>query len=213
MIRRRFLIACAALLAFAGTAALPSAGHADARSEAAAKFIQDLGARAIDVLVKPSLGREESMKRFRVLLNEGFDVPYISRFVLGANWRTATPQQQQEYGTLFERLIVQVYADRFSQYSGQNLDVNETLKITGHRPEGDSDAIVNSQIIRPDAPPVAVDWRVRQRGDTMKVIDVAVEGVSMSVTQRSEFSSVIQRGGGQIESLLQTLRQRVGTAG
>ena len=59
---------------------------------------------------------------------------------------------------------------------------------------------------------MAVDWRVRPRGDGLKVIDVAVEGVSMSVTQRSEFSSVIQRGGGQIESLLQTLRQRVGSA-
>ena len=176
MNRRRFLVACAALLAIAGTVAFPSAGRADARSDAAAKFIQDLGARAIDVLVKPQLARDESMRRFRVLLNEGFDVPYISRFVLGQNWRTATPQQQQEYGALFERLIVQVYADRFAQYSGKNLDVNETLKITGSRPEGDTDSIVSSQIIRPDAPPVAVDWRVRPRGDALKVIDVAVEG-------------------------------------
>lgn len=213
MNRRRFIIACAALLAFAGTVTLPSAGRADARSDAAAKFVQDLGARAIDVLVKPHLARDEAMKRFRVLLNEGFDVPYISRFVLAQYWRAATPEQQQEYGTLFERLIVQVYADRFAQYSGQNLDVNETLKITGSHPEGETDAIVNSQIIRPDAPPVAVDWRIRNRDGKQKVIDVAVEGVSMSVTQRSEFSSVIQRGGGQIEALLQTLRQRVGTAG
>jgi phospholipid transport system substrate-binding protein len=212
MNRRRFLVTCAALLAIAGTVAFPSPGRADARSDAAAKFIQDLGARAIDVLVKPQLARDESMRRFRVLLNEGFDVPYIGRFVLGQNWRSATPQQQQEYTALFERLIVQVYADRFAQYSGKNLDVNETLKITSHRPEGDTDSIVSSQIIRPDAPPVAVDWRVRPRGDALKVIDVAVEGVSMSVTQRSEFSSVIQRGGGQIESLLQTLRQRVGSA-
>ena len=52
MNRRRFLIACAALLAFAGTVTLPSAGRADARSDAAAKFVQDLGARAIDVLVR-----------------------------------------------------------------------------------------------------------------------------------------------------------------
>jgi phospholipid transport system substrate-binding protein len=213
MNRRRFILACAALLAFAGTATLPSAGRADTRSDAAAKFVQDLGARAIDVLVKPQLAREESMRRFRVLLNEGFDVPYISRFVLAQYWRAATPQQQQEYGTLFERLIVQVYADRFAQYSGKNLDVNETLKITGSRSDGDTDSIVSSQIIRPDAPPVAVDWRIRNRDGKQKVIDVAVEGVSMSVTQRSEFSSVIQRGGGQIEALLDTLRQRVGAAG
>jgi phospholipid transport system substrate-binding protein len=164
------------------------------------------------VLVKPNIAREESMKRFRGMLNEGFDVPYISRFVLGRYWQSATPEQQQEYSRLFERLIVQVYADRFAQYSGQNLSLEETLKITGHRPEGDNDSIVSTQIIRPDAPPVAVDWRVRHRGDTMKIIDVAVEGVSMSVTQRSEFASVIQRGGGQISALLDSLRQRVSSA-
>jgi phospholipid transport system substrate-binding protein len=212
MTRRRFLIACAALLAFASTVAHPSAGYADARSQAAAGFIQDLGARAIDVLVKPALGRDESMRRFRVMLNEGFDVPYISRFVLGRYWQAATPQQQQEYGTLFERLIVLVYADRFALYSGKIQGVNETLKVMGNRPEGDNDSIVSTQIIRPDAPPVAVDWRVRHRADSMKIIDVAVEGVSMSVTQRSEFASVIQRGGGQISALLDTLRQRVSTA-
>src|SRR5688500_17689728 len=185
MNRRRFLVACAVLSALAGTVAFPSAGRADARSEAAAEFIRDLGARAIDVLVKPRLARAESMRRFRVLLNECFDVPYISRFVLGQYWRRATQQQQREYGALFERLIVQVYADRFAQYSGRDLDVNETLKITDHRPVGETDSIVSSQIIRPDGPPVAVDWRVRSRGDALKVIDVAVEGVSMSVTQKS----------------------------
>jgi phospholipid transport system substrate-binding protein len=81
--------------------------------------------------------------------------------------------------------------------------VKKTLKILGSRPEGETDALVSTQLIRPDAPPVAVDWRVRQRGSQDKVIDVAVEGVSMSVTQRQEFASVIQRGGGQIEALLQ----------
>ena len=86
------------------------------------------------------------------------------------------------------------------------------IPATRH-PEGETDSIVSSQIIPPDAPPVAVDWRIRPRGDALKVIDVAVEGVSMSVTQRSEFSSVIQRGGGNIEALLQSLRQRVGEAG
>ena len=43
----------------------------------------------------------------------------------------------------------------------------------------------------------------------MKIIDVAIEGISMSVTQRDEFSSVIQRGGGRVEALLASLREKV----
>jgi phospholipid transport system substrate-binding protein len=50
---------------------------------------------------------------------------------------------------------------------------------------------------------VRVDWRVRGG----KVIDVIVEGVSMSVTQRSEFSSIIQRNGGDIEALITHLQK------
>lgn len=208
MITRRIFIAAAALLAFAGWATAPVSASADPRSESAARFVQDLGARAVEILITPDLQRQEIENRFRTLLNEGFDVPYIGRFVLGRNWNAATPEQRQEYLELFERLIVKVYADRFSEYSGQNLDSGETLKILGHRPEGERDAIVQSQIVRPDGPPVTVEWRVRQRDGQNKIIDVAVEGVSMSVTQRNEFASVIQRGGGSIEALLNALRQR-----
>ena len=51
--------------------------------------------------------------------------------------------------------------------------------------------------------PIRVDWRVR-RG---KVIDVIVEGVSMSVTQRSEFASIIQRNGGKVSALINHLKK------
>jgi phospholipid transport system substrate-binding protein len=208
MITRRIIIAATALLALAGWTTVPVPASADSRSEAAASFVQDLGARAVDILVTPNLQRQDTENRFRALLNEGFDVPYIGRFVLGRYWNGATPAQRQEYLELFELLIVKVYADRFSEYSGQNLDSSETLRILGHRPEGERDAIVQSQIVRPDGPPVMVEWRVRERDGQNKIIDVAVEGVSMSVTQRNEFASVIQRGGGSVEALLDALRQR-----
>jgi phospholipid transport system substrate-binding protein len=209
MIKRRLFIAVTALLALAGTVLTPSA-FAQTRSEEASRFVADLGARAIEVLVEPGIGREDQARRFNLLLNEGFDVPYIGRFVLGRYWQAATEAERSEYLELFEKLIIGVYADRFAQYSGRDLKASETLKILGHRDEGERDAIVSSQINRPDGPPVAVDWRVReQRDDGFKVIDVAVEGVSMSVTQRNEFASVIQRGGGRIEALLQALRERV----
>ena len=60
-----------------------------------------------------------------------------------------------------------------------------------------------SQITHPDASqPTTIDWRVRQQDGKMGVIDVIVEGISLSVTQRQEYASVIQNSGGQIDGLL-----------
>ena len=66
-----------------------------------------------------------------VILGNTFDVPGIAKFALGRYWRTLTPEQQTEYTGLFEQMVVKTYADRFSDYNG------EQFKVTGSRPDGD----------------------------------------------------------------------------
>ena len=51
------------------------------------------------------------------------------------------------------------------------------------------------------------DWRVRDEKGELRIIDVMVEGLSMAVTQRSEFSSVARKSG--IDGLLQSLRENI----
>ncbi|HYH37331.1 MAG TPA: ABC transporter substrate-binding protein [Azospirillum sp.] len=201
MLTRRHLLTGAALLALSGWAALNPV-FAQSADPGAGAFIQKLGTEAINSFANKSQPKPAALAKFKQLLNEGFDVPYIGRWVLGRYWNQASPQQQQEYQQLFEQLIVKTYAERFVEYSG------ETFKITGTRPEGESDTMVTTQIIRPAGPPVAVDWRVRKRDAGYKIIDVVVEGVSMGVTQRQEFASVIQSNGGKIDGLIQALRQK-----
>jgi phospholipid transport system substrate-binding protein len=184
-------------------AALSAPVPARAAPSDAAGFISDLGERAINVLTSTK-SEPERETAFRKLFDEGFDVPGIARFVLGPYWRTATDAQRDEFTKLFETYIIHAYVVRFSAYSGQQ------LKITGSRPEGDN-ALVNSQITGiSNSPPVKVDWRVAKLDSGYKITDVIVEGVSMAVTERQEFASVIQRGGGQLEALLKALRERSG---
>ena len=168
-------------------------------------FIADLGARAINVLTSTS-SETERERQFRGLFEEGFDVNEIARFVLGPYWRTATDAQRAEFIKLFEDYVVHAYTVRFNAYAGQQ------LKVLGARPEGDNAWVVQSQIALPNSnqPPVRVDWRVTKHGDTYKIADVTVEGVSMALTQRQEFASVIQRNGGQLEALLKVLREKTG---
>ncbi|MFA6280271.1 MAG: ABC transporter substrate-binding protein [Bdellovibrionales bacterium] len=173
-----------------------------------AKFIQSLGDRAIAILANKASSPEERNTQFRNMLRETFDLPTIARFVLGRNsWATATPEQQKEYMDLFETLVVKTYSDRFALYTGEGFKVRSSV------PEGDKDVIVTSDITHPDgSAPTTVTWRVRERDGKMGILDVVVEGVSMSVTQRQEYSSVIQRNGGDISALLALMRERVGAA-
>lgn len=184
-----------------------SAGSARADGvDAAIGFIQKLGDKAVSTIAATEKDEDERLRQFRGLLNENFDVPGIGRFVLGRYWRVATPEQRDEYLKLFEESIIRTYARRFSDYSG------ETVEVERARRDGDDFILVDSRIQRPTGGPVAVTWRLLGEGESFRIVDVVVEGVSMSVTQRSDFASVIQSGGGNIEALLKVMRERLGKA-
>lgn len=169
------------------------------------KFVQSLGDKAVSILADKKLSADARNEQFRAMLRDSFDLPTIARFVLGRNaWQTATPAQQQEYMNLFEALVVKTYSDRFALYTGEGFKVRNAV------PEGDKDTIVNSEITHPDgSPATTVSWRIRQKGDKFGILDVVVEGVSMSVTQRQDYAAVIQRNGGDIEGLLSLMRDRL----
>ncbi|WP_292908569.1 phospholipid-binding protein MlaC [Niveispirillum sp.] len=212
---RRSPLAGAALLMLAGVAAVAVPVLAPATAiaqnaknpQAAADFVQSLGDRAIATLADPKVSKDQAKSVFRELLNQNFDINTISRFVLGRYWNAANDTQKKEYQSLFEQMIVEVYAERFSQYAG------EKFKVGAAQASGENDAVVTSQVLRPGGqPPVNVSWRVRSKDGGHKIIDVIVENVSMSVTQRSEFASVIESNGGRFDALLEALRQRIQTA-
>ena len=184
----------------------PSAAqsHEQAVTAPVGKFIQNLGDQAISVLANKSLALDQRSDRFRQMLNTAFDLPTIGRFVIGRSWNAATAAQQQEYMHLFEELMIKTYGDRMALYTG------EGFQVTGVRPESDKDFIVVSEITHPDgSEPTSVDWRVRKKDGKLGIIDVVVEGVSMSVTQRQEYASIIQHDGGKLDGLLTLMRQQV----
>jgi phospholipid transport system substrate-binding protein len=201
--RRAFLaIAFAAGIVLSGRIASADAGVS------ASEFIAGLGERAVSALTGPELSHEERALRFRELLDTHFDGPAIGKFVLGRYWRTATDEEKQEFIKLFEEFLVQGYARRFGEYSGENFEVRNVRQGT------DGFALVQSLVIRPNAENVRVDWRVHgENGDGFRIVDVIVEGLSMAATQRDEFASVIQSKGGKVAGLLDVLRAKVGQGG
>ena len=173
----------------------------DAESDPVA-FLQAFSDRAIAMLADDSLSKEQRAREFRSLLRSGFDMERIGRAVLGRYWRSATPEQCAEFLQLLEEFVVLFYADRLSDYSG------ETLRTGKAHVRGDRDALVRSRVLSPDRPAVAVDWRLRRTAEGWRIIDVMIEGVSMTITHRSEFAAVISNSPARIEGLLQKLREK-----
>jgi phospholipid transport system substrate-binding protein len=200
MMRRSLLTSLFVLMAAPSLAAPPIVNPADAVA-----FMNQLWVRAVEVLNNKSDPAVRQV-RFRELFHDDFDCPGIARFVLGRYWRNASEEEQQEFIRLFEDYVVFVYTARLSNFGGQ------AFKVRGSRSDGDG-VIVLTDIISPgNASPLRIDWRLVTDNGAYKINDVIVEGVSMMVTQRSEFASVVQRHGGQVRGLLTMMREKTASA-
>ncbi|WP_158240496.1 MlaC/ttg2D family ABC transporter substrate-binding protein [Telmatospirillum siberiense] len=191
------------MIALALMAALPGAAYAQSPTDARS-FIEATAQSAIATMADKQLSRNDRDDRFRALFVSAFDIPEIGRFVLSRHWRTATPEQQHEFLTLFEEITVLTWARRFQDYDDERLETLEATK------SGERDWMVSSRIVKREGPPNPVQWRIRQGTDgAFRITDIIAEGVSMAITLRSDYASTMQANGGRIDTLLATMRTKL----
>jgi phospholipid transport system substrate-binding protein len=203
--RRQLIYASAALLSalLPGRAArgLPSAAAAEA-------VVQQLVEQVWQLLAERGEAPEIDREHLLSVLDQGTDLTLLGRLVLGRYWRDATSRQRTEYLQLFRRYMLQTFIQRLRQYAGTDMShPGERFQIIASRPVGERDILVQSRVAPPTSQPLRVDWRLRERPGEPVIIDLIVEGISLLVTQRSEFAAVLERGG--IEGLIAELRARV----
>lgn len=212
--RRRLLAAFAFAIA---VAALALAAAGDARAQApsqtqggitgAGKFVQALGDRAIRELTDQKISDAERVSRMRAMLQQSFDEEAVARFVLGIYWNRASEAERAEFVKLYETLVSYTYAGLFKKYSGETFEVVREREIDG-------DTVVYSQINQPaGGQPIPVEMLVRPSQTNganveFRAVDIKVEGISMPLTHRKEYASVIQRNQGQVSGLLKILREK-----
>ena len=112
-------------------------------------------------------------------------------------------EEKQRFLDLFKETTVASYATRFKEYTSERFD------ILGSRPEPDGGITVFTQIVRPKAPVITIDWKIFEKNGEIRIYDVILEGISMGITQRSEYASVIQKGGGQIQAINMALEGKL----
>ncbi len=166
-------------------------------------FMNNIGSTVISLLTDKSITDQQRADKFQEILEKSFNVNAGGKFVLGRYWKQATPEQKKHFLNLFKATTVASYATRFKDYTSQKFE------ITGSRPESDGGVTVLSRIIRPKGAPISIDWKIFESNGEMRIYDVVLEGISMSVTLRSEYAAVIQQGGGNIQVLINALEQKL----
>jgi phospholipid transport system substrate-binding protein len=145
--------------------------------------------------------RQKALKLAEDKILPHVDFEEAARLAVGRGWAQASPEQKRRLAAEFRAMLVRTYSNAIGAYGGQ------TMKVLPVRMKpGDTEVTVRNQFIRPGGRPVLVDYEMRQTGSGWKIYDIVVEGVSLVLTYRSEFDTVVKQEG--IDGLIRRLSQK-----
>ena len=197
---KKFLSAVSAVLMLVSG----MANAAEPNGEAALKFVRDVTTEGIEQIINANVSQAEKDKRFAKLFNEALDLDFIGQFVLGRNWRTATPVQRKEFIEVYRQLNISTWSKRFDEFKGKN------FIFKGTSPSNSKGQIfVNSIVPMDQGEPAKVGWRVREKGGEYKIVDIIIENVSLAISARNEYTAFIKNNPGGVDALIANLKSKI----
>lgn len=163
------------------------------------QFVNDLGNQIIS-LIKSTEDMGAKKEHFRDMLQKNFDMNSIGKFVLSRHWRVASDAQKKEFLKLFEQNMVDTYTSQFNKYK------DESMQVQNSRKEKDGGIWVNTLVHGEAKDPLNIRWKLYEVNGQFKVYDIYVNEVSMGITHRSEYASIIDSKGGNVDGLLKAMR-------
>jgi phospholipid transport system substrate-binding protein len=170
------------------------------------ELVKSVTEEVLDIIRKDKDIKAGSTRRAIELVEQKvlphFDFTRMTALALGKDWRQATPEQQKILTEEFRELLVRTYSNALTAYK------NETVEYRPFKMQpGETDVVVRTQIHQPGArQPIALDYSLEKNGDSWKVYDVVVAGVSLVTNYRASFATEVRNGG--IEGLIKTLRAK-----
>ena len=200
MYLRRLILGAAAAVPM--LAVMAAAAQADSIAPDTAKtFITQSGQQLVSIVNGPSSAGQKAIA-LRQLVNQIVAVDQVGDYVLGRYIKVATPDQHQQFQTLFHQLLSYNITYQINAYQGVTLTVN------GVTQQG-NDMMVDTTITTPGKAPADVGWAVDEIGGQPKIIDVIVAGTSLRITTRNDYGSVITDNGGQVSALLSAMQMQI----
>ena len=163
-------------------------------------FVISFADSAISILSSDSLSDAERTSSFTELVMSSIDLNLISKFVLSKAWKNASDEQKEEYLIAFKDYFVSSYANKLDQYTGEKVDV------VGSQQAGKY-VIVESNIIREgtDTLKINLKWRLLNKDNQIKIIDLNIEGISLVIAQREEFQSFLANNNYDLDKLIEKI--------
>ena len=147
------------------------------------------------------LGYEGRAKQLTPAIDKAFNIPLMTRIIVGSPWNEWTDDQRNHIIDAFGKLIIATYARRFDGYSGEDFVNN------GEKPVANGGLLVTTELTRPKDPAVTLNYLMRDGDNGPQIVDVFLTGtISELATRRSEFAAVLQQGGYQ--ALLTALEKK-----
>ena len=164
-------------------------------------FVQSTVNRAAETL-GTGLTKDERIEELKKIALETVDIRGIGFYSLGSHRKTATEEQKDEYERVFKEYFLQSFSSRLAEYSNPIINVDSKKKIN------ENYTIVSSTLAATEKrPSVKIEWRVYTKNKDQPLIrDLIIEGLSLARTQKEEFNSIIQSADGDLNVLLDNLR-------
>ena len=185
------------LISLGGQAATPEPGQ----------VVQDTVGGVLDRLAQEKEQLDAHPERIYDLIQElvipHFDFISMSKWVLGkSNWRAASEEQRDTFVDQFRTLLVRTYAKALLEYSQEKVKVNEVME----NPKSNL-VTVKTEVKQPGGETgIPINYRMHISGGEWKVVDVAVDGISLVRSYRGSFASEIKANG--LDSLLAKLVEK-----
>tara|TARA_B100000674_G_C37766150_1_gene880287 strand:+ start:402 stop:1004 length:603 start_codon:yes stop_codon:yes gene_type:complete len=169
-------------------------------------FLEKLGREVIEKVSNVDITDTQREVNFRKLYLASFDNYYISRFVLGRYWKTLDKSVQKQFVNSFNNYIVATYAPKFKGWEGTFKAVDSQIENNYYN--------VKMNVINKEGPKMQMMWKLYvNKNNKFKILDVNLEGVSMLVTQRAEFLSVIKNHPQGVNGLIDAMNKKTQAVG
>lgn len=191
--RRRFFLTALAVVC---VPALP----AYALSENEARKLVDEVVGEIQRVIDSGKSDAAVLKDFERLFVRYADVNIMAQYALGADGRSASNAQKRAFTDAFKGYIARKYGKRFRDFVGGRVEVESARAIKAGY-EVKTKAYLRGQS------PFDVSFHVSDRSGSDKFFNIYIEGVNLLLTERTEIGAMLDKRGGDINSVVNDLKK------
>ena len=189
--------AAAALLSSLLLCASPAFADSPATPESVIRSATDSVVERLEA--NPGLSRDPG--RLFAMVNDvvlpHFDFNRIARRVLGKYWKRASDDQKRRFISEFQTLLVKTYAVAIASYN------YESIAYRSPKSRSETETSVPTEITGNGSSAIPITYELHLVDGSWKVYDISVDGVSLSLTYRNDFRSLVRRQG--IDALIERL--------